>query len=343
VKEKARDLLSAAYVQTRKEEVDRKQLERDQEKQTGELVDAFRDRQKLLVEQRASRVALTKEFDERGVEALQRTSRRAYNRAGDFITDALNRGQLTPAEAESLNQNASREYATRLREVLDAKSKLKDVDQSYLDDLRDEITYYDRLGVALSNTDRFMRGFKSQIESTGDAFDRLGSNIAQSFTNLKTLLGSLGSAFKTFFNDLLSQSLQRFAGSVLNPIFGRLGSIIPNGAGVGGVLTPPTFPQGSSVSSMIAASTGSLLSESTLSSLDTITGRAQINGGLQQVLNSGTSTAVSAAIGSKFNLSSIGKSLGAALPFLGLSIGGSLGGKSTAGSILGSVGGCGFL
>jgi hypothetical protein len=82
------------------------------------------------------------------------------------------------------------------------------VDDRVLDDLRDEIRLYDRLGSSISDAERFMRGFNSQIETSGDAFDRFGQNVGRAFMNVEDLFNGLKQAALGFFNDLLGQSPQ---------------------------------------------------------------------------------------------------------------------------------------
>lgn len=316
-----------------------------------------------LIEQRESRQRLTKEADERAVEALQTTARRAYNRAGNRIDDALNRGQLTSSEGEILQQGSAREYASRLREVLEVKSRMVGVDQSYLDDLRDEINYYDRLGISIDNASRFMKGFNSQIQSTGDIFERFGQSISQALTNIQDLFGSLKNAVKQFFNDLLGRSLQNLLRTALTPVVSRLGGLFGNpaaataggnvfGGTLGGIpaIAFGGLGGGTFGGSVFNQSTASSLFQRTTASgspftssgsflnlpnpfgvlnpnaLPPVAGSQQAGGGVRPPIPA-------------FNLSNIGKSLAAAAPFLGLSIGSSLGGQSTAGQILGGAGG----
>src|SRR5262249_22931957 len=122
---------------------------------------------------------------------LQRTSQRAFNRSGQFIGDALNRGQLTPGEAEVLNQAASREFANNLRDILASKEKIGALDAVTRDDLREQIELQDRLGTSISNSERFARGFNSAIGTVGDAFDRFGQNVSRAFGNVRNLFDGL--------------------------------------------------------------------------------------------------------------------------------------------------------
>jgi len=136
----------------------------------------------------------------------------------DRVDDALNRGEITPAEAEVLRQNGARDYAARLREVLDAKSKLTGVDQAYLDDLRDEIDFYDKLGRSISDSERFLKGFKSEVQSTGDIFERFGQNVSNAFGDVRNIFDGLKSAVRSFLNDLAGNALRNVVGSVLTPL-----------------------------------------------------------------------------------------------------------------------------
>src|SRR5262249_35299042 len=148
------------------------------------------------------------------LEAQQRAARREFNRSGRFIEDAIARGQITGGEAELLRQGAAGDFANKLRGVL-ARQRASGGEENTLDDLQDEINLFDRLSVSISNTERFMRGFNSQVETVGDAFDRFGQNVSRAFTNIRDLFGGLKQAVLQFFNDLVGQSLQNLVRSTL--------------------------------------------------------------------------------------------------------------------------------
>ena len=284
---------------------------------------------KRLIEQREARQRLTAQ----DAENFLRLSRRELTRSGRFIEDAISRGQLTGGEAELLRQSAAGGFANQLREAL-ARQQDRGAAQSVIDDLRDEIELFDRLSVSVSNSERFMRGFNSQIESIGDAFDRFGANVARAFTNVRDLFNSLKQAVLGFFNDLLGTALQNLVKNTLGGLFGNLGGSLGNlfrtptfagGFGGGGISAPPSvslgpfgFGQGFGID---VSSAGAGFRQQATG----IFANGQFAAGL--------------AGASKFSFANLGKSFASAAPFLGLSLGGSLGGQSIAGNILGSAGG----
>jgi tape measure domain-containing protein len=98
-----------------------------------------------------------------------------------------------------------------------------------------------------SETERFMQGFASQIETVGDAFENFGANVSRAFGNVRDLFNGLKQAVLGFFNDLVGGALQNLVRSTLAPIFGGLGG------GIGNIFRmPPTFP--ASVSGGVARS-----------------------------------------------------------------------------------------
>lgn len=284
-------------------------------------------RARRLIEQRETRRQLTAEFEAREVETLQRTSRRGFQRSGRFIEDAITRGQLTAGEAELLQQGAAGDFANQLREVLAIKEKMVGVDKAVLDDLRDEIDLYSRLSVAVSNTERFMRGFNSQIETVGDAFERFGANVSRAFGNVRDLFNGLKQAVLGFFNDLLGGALQNIVRSVLGPIFGggggrggsRLGGILGGLLGGGGISAPASVSGAGGVASSFSSAIG---------------GGSVFSGGFGSIFPGGTAGGIGG-----FSLSGLGGALAGAAPLLGLSLGSALGGTSTTGKILGAIGG----
>jgi hypothetical protein len=178
----------------------------------------------------------------------------------------------------------------------------------------------------LSNSERLMLGFASAVETTGDAFERFGANIASSFRNVGSLLSNLKNAILGFFNDLLGQSLQRVFGQLLAPIAGLFGGgggnlfRTPSFAGSiqsffgGGLSAPASVTQGRQFTQLISDVAGPATRPRT------VAGAAQ-----------------SAADG--FSLGGILGGLASAAPLLGAGIGAGFGGQSTFGNILGAVGG----
>jgi hypothetical protein len=293
------------------------------------VIQAIQQQDKAREEQDRARQAVISE--------LQRTSRRDLNRSGQFIGDAVNRGQLTSDQADALGQQANRQYASQLREILALEQQRGEISQSRIDDLADEINLYDRLGTTISASERFMRGFNSSIISVGDAFDRFGQNVAGALTNTKNLLDGLKQSLLQLFNDLLGRSLQNIVGQALAP----LAALFGGGGGSGGVLNnlfrTPSFAGGQGLAG-VGFGTGfgiDVPASVTAGSLPIFRGNitnpnaiAGLGGGV-----------LSTAAAKPSFLSGIGKSIASAAPLIGLSAGQSLGGQSITGQILGSGGG----
>jgi hypothetical protein len=316
-------------------------------------------RQRLIIQGRETRQRLTAEADAKAVAQQLTSARRTFGRSGDFISDAFNRGAITPEQAETASQAANLQLAASLREVLAVKEQTVGVDKSVLDDLRDEIDLHQRLGTVISNSERFMRGFNSSIETVGNAFERFGQNVSRAFTNVKDLFNGLKNAVLGFFNDLLGQSLQNLMRQVLAPIVGTVGGLSgifgqPAAAGAAGGIfrTPGTFPASisasglQSIANVISGAAGGGISVPASVS-QPIPGLPSVGlpipraGSSNALINAGAVGAFgpTASSAAQFSLSGFGKSLAAAAPFLGGSIGAGLGGTSTAGNILGAVGG----
>lgn len=186
-----------------------------------------------------------------------------------------------------------------------------------------------KYGAGLSDSERFMRGFASAVETTGDAFERLGVNIASSFRDVGNLLSNLKRSLLQFFNDLLGAGLQNIMGQILAPIFG-------GGRGGGGGLFGNIFSGGGSVL------TGGFAGGNPAGSI--------LGGGLGNLFRGGGSAGSAVGAGPQaaaragglfggFSLSGIGQSFGDVAPLLGGLLGAGLGGQSTGGKILGGIGG----
>jgi hypothetical protein len=265
----------------------------------------------------------------------QRLARRDLNRSGRSIGDLLNRGALTPEQADALSQAANRDYADQLRKIIDSEEKRAQLGAERVDDLQDEIQLYDRLGTSISTAERFMRGFNSAVISVGDAFDRFGQNVSQALLNTKDLLNGLKNALLGLFNDLLGRSLQNIVGQALGPIaqlFGGGGFAF--GGGGRGSNVPVNLNQ------LFQAAGGGI---SVPASVSGPFGFGQ-GFGIQTSFGGGGSIAHegvhAAGVATKPGFfKSLGNSLAGAAPLIGLSAGGSFGGQSATGQIFGSAGG----
>jgi hypothetical protein len=192
----------------------------------------------------------------------------------------------------------------------------------------------ERLPNILSNSERFMRGFAAATETVGDAFDRFGANVAHAFTNIRTLFDGLKQSVLGFFNDLIGTGLQNLVRQTLGPLFGGGGGgnifRTPNFAGGGGISVPASisqgifgFGQGFGIQPLGAGGAG---------------GPTGIfaNGQFAAGLAGGRSGGI---LGGVFNKIFGGGAVSALPPLLGAQLGAGFGGTSTAGNILGAIGG----
>lgn len=163
------------------------------------------------------------------------------------IDREINRGAINEADARRQINELLRQEAQFKIQIKEAELQ-RDISPSRRARILEEIEELKNVGVELSNTERFMRGFRSSIESTGDAFDRLGQNISRSLQNVQGLLGNLKKSFLQFFNDILGAGLQRFFAEILGPILGVTGQ--RRGASAGG--------GGGGVTGAVGAATGAL-------------------------------------------------------------------------------------
>jgi len=233
----------------------------------------------------------------------------------------------------------------------------------------EEIASLRNLGVELTAAQRFMRGFNSEVESTGDAFERLGQNLSRSFASVKGLLDNLKQSFVTFFRDLLGIGLQRVfsqlfggllgglsgagraAGGVLGggggggigtAVTGSLGAIFGGGGGGGAFLTPGfggAFPQ-------IGGAFGGAAAPLTFAGNLPIVNTSAIGQIGQATLLDRFGTPASTGLASLFQGFGFGLPKGSArgplaalAPLLGAQVGAGLGGRSGLGQLIGGIGG----
>jgi len=270
------------------------------------------------------------------------------------IQNQVQLGLLTEAEARQAILAVQRQQRDEILRALETEREfaIELGNLTRVSQIDVEIERVRLLGVELSNNERFMRGFNSQIEDSGDAFERFGQNVSRALTDTKNLLGSLKQAVRDLFNDLLGQSLQNLMRQALAPLLGGIAGAFggPSFAGAAGNIfrTPSTFPAnaGSSAFQSIA---------NAISGGGGITAPPSISSGIGQFIGASVPRTAGVArgtidefIGSAVPrtagrvggfFSNIGQSIASAAPFLGLSLGGSLGGQSVLGQIAGSAGG----
>jgi hypothetical protein len=283
-------------------------------------------RQNLIESGRQSRERLTRELNERD-DAAFREARMSSQR--------LSRVSATVSADALVDERMSSQRLSRAALTQDYEEREKIIEKQ-----REAL---EKLKPTLSNTQRFMQGLRGEADLLGQSFERFGDSIGRAFGDVRNLLSGLGSAVKQFFGDLLSATLRNVAASALAPILGRVPQLA--GAGSNSFLTGG-FAGGSGAAGILSGSSG-LLSNlfGSGSSITTLSQQAQQRNSLLPFLNNSSITSLaqqanSIAAGGKVGfLSGLKSSFASALPFLGLSAGSSLGGRSTAGQILSGVGG----
>ena len=262
-----------------------------------------------------------------GLEEVERTITGGVIQTNRQVADAEALRAGRPAQLAGF----SAANAERLRQIDLESARLE---QNTAKKAAEEIA---KIPQILSNSERFMRSFAEATLSVGDAFDRFGANVANAFTNVRSLFEGLKRAVFDFFNDLLGSALQNLVRGTLGGIFGQLGGIFGGAAG-GNIFRTPNF-----VGNALAAASSGFAAAPSISSFGPI-GFGQGFGilpgasGGGNILHEGAH-ALTAGLPPKFSLSGLGKGLAGAAPFLGLSLGSGLGGQSIAGNILGSAGG----
>lgn len=285
------------------------------------------------------------------------------------IENQLDLGALTQAEArQQINALLRQERDIRIA-MLEAEQAMSEITPQRRAEIELEIASIRNLGVELTAAQRFMRGFNSEVESTGDAFERLGQNLSRSFGNVKGLLDNLKQSFTTFFRDLLGLGLQRVFGQLFGSITGAiggagrgvagvagggagggiggvisggLGSIFGGGGGGGGFLTPGFgggFP-------IIGGGFGGAASPIGIAGGLPIANTAGIGAaGAAGIFGRSATVGAFAGLSGLFRGFGFGRAAGSGgalagiAPLLGVQLGAGLGGQSRLGQVLGGIGG----
>lgn len=154
------------------------------------------------------------------------------------VENQIEQGILNQADGRRQINEILRQERDLRQSVLLAELKQMDLAPERRAQIQLELESIRNLGVELTAAQRFMRGFGSEVDSVGDAFERLGQNLSRSFANVKGLLGNLKQSITQFFRDLLGQGIQRvfqqIFGSITNAIFGGIGSSTARSSGGGG-------------------------------------------------------------------------------------------------------------
>lgn len=286
------------------------------------------------------------------------------------IENQLDLGALTQAEArQQINALLRQERDIRIA-MLEAEQAMSEITPQRRAEIELEIASIRNLGVELTAAQRFMRGFNSEVESTGDAFERLGQNLSRSFGNVKGLLDNLKQSFTTFFRDLLGLGLQRVFGQLFGSITGAiggagrgvagvagggagggigatitgsLGAIVGGGGRAGAFLTPGFgggFPQ------IGGASSGAAAPITFAGNLPIVNTSAIGQLGQAALLDRFRTPGAATGLASLFQGFGFGLPRGAArgplaalAPLLGAQVGAGLGGQSRLGQVLGGIGG----
>lgn len=200
------------------------------------------------------------------------------------------------------------------------------------------------IAAEFDNAARFAKGFSSEVETIGDAFERFGSNISRSLLSVKGLFSGIAQSFKQLFNDIIGNTLQRLVGGVLNGISGggggfNLGNLF--GGGGGGPGGTPNFNPNASGGGGILGSVRNFLSGGGSSAVPQSLSNLRFSGG-GSLFGGGLSVGTGGGGGffSQLQQSLTGGPLGSlGLSLLGAGLGLRLGGQSIFGNILGGIGG----
>jgi tape measure domain-containing protein len=264
------------------------------------------------------------------------------------IQNQVNRGILTEAQAQQQLAGARRAARDELIASLDAQLQAVGANSIAGLQIQEQIERLRFMGVELTNVERFARGFGSAMDTVGDAFERFGQNVSRALTNTKDLLNGLKNSVLQLFNDLVGQGLQNLVRSALAPLLGLGGGGgVGGGGGIGGIFrTPSTFPA-QIAQAFAGGGSGSISAPPSISlgpfgfgnGFNIFSGGGGGSSSAKSPIDEFIGASVPRTAGKINFLSGIGRSIASAAPFLGLGLGGSLGGQSITGQILGSAGG----
>lgn len=267
------------------------------------------------------------------------------------IQNAVNVGLLNEAEGRERLTAIQAQFRDRLIESLEADRERQRIlgDKEAVARLDLEIERLQTLGVQLNNAGRFMRGFGSEVDTVGDAFERFGQNVSNSFRNVKTLFDGLKNAVKQFFADLVGNSLQQLVRGTLGGLFNQKGLAI---AGSPVNFSTPNFnPNAGGAASGFPGLLGSIFSGGSGIAIPrstsgvgipiTIggTGTFGIPGIGAAIPGIGQQSGLGGILGKLFGGLTPGGRIGLGPALLGAGLGAGLGGQSILGNILGGIGG----
>ena len=298
------------------------------------------------------------------------------------VENQMELGQITAVQArERINAllRQERDAQIAILEIRKQSADLSELDRANIDM---QIEQLRGVGVELTNIQRFARGFNSEVEGFGDAFERFGQNVSRAFGTFTGLFDNLKRSIRQFFADLIGSGIQQTLGAIFSALSGGrgggggmggragggggtggfLGNLVGGlfggggGGGFGGFRTPPFVP-----GSMMAGAgmmVGGLPVMPNIGGLGLPGGFPGLGGGIgapggfqTPSIAGGTiggaagSAGLAAALkGFGFGLKpgSAAGPLAAIAPLLGASFGMQLGGQSRPGQVLGAIGGLAF-
>jgi hypothetical protein len=160
---------------------------------------------------RLSRAALTLDLEVEEARAKQLTEGRRTR--AELSADLLKSERDAQLAQGRLTRAGLTEDFERREELI---KKQAEAEKEFNEQLKESV----KLAQEMDPSFRFMKGLRGETDQVASSFERLGQRIGDAFGDFKNLLGSLASAVKQFFSDILSATLRTAAASVLGPLFG---------------------------------------------------------------------------------------------------------------------------
>jgi hypothetical protein len=146
------------------------------------------------------------------------------------VENQMELGQITAVQArEQINAllRQERDAQIAILEIRKQSADLSELDRANIDL---QIEQLRGVGVELTNIQRFAKGFNSEVESFGDAFERFGQNVSRAFGTFTGLFDNLKRSIRQFFTDLIGSGIQQTLGMIFSALSGGRGG----GGGMGG-------------------------------------------------------------------------------------------------------------
>jgi hypothetical protein len=196
-------------------------------------------------------------------------------------------------------------------------------------------SFFNGLGVELREIEPGMLRLVASTNQTAEAFFRLGQNISESFSDVRSLLSELGNSFKQFINDLIGGSLRAATQSAFGALSKQLGGLF-NPAAAGGSIFTGGFAGGNPAAAILGGNGTFTQQAQFMQSLSSVINQPTSGGGASNLPFIDMRNLITSPARSAFSFSNLAKS---AAPGIGGALGGLLGGSSQFGQITGSVGG----